>query len=455
MKFHMGVVAVAVALTWQSISPAVVLFEEDFEVDSTANWTVNSGPTDFDDPDGDIDGDFSSNQAKFFFDYSTVGIPAAPNSVGGNTRGMKLMANQDGDFDGITVGDANGLTGISVSPIGQDFSAAGDYKLTFDWWGNFPGPFPAGSSGTTQLSTFGIGTSGAVANYAGVSDSIFFAATADGGSGADFRAYSAERQFSYQIPFLTVAPAPPAVRDDFDSEGNPIDSHATYHAFSRNNSAGPPGNFNNLGSSASVVDAADFTAWRDNLGLTSEPDLPVAKASGNANVDLVVDQVDFELWKASFGDTLGLYAKSFPGVTATTEQLALFPQQEGTTANGAAGMTWREVEIAKIGDLVTWTVDGALLISIDTAHFDATLGGGNILFGHGDINSGASSDVLRFDLLFTLIDNIKVETIDALGSGALSVPEPGALVMSAFALVCGTLFNRRSRRCQAGRFCKV
>ena len=54
--------------------------------------------------------------ADFFFDYSSVGIPAAPNGAG--TRGLKLQANL-----------TNGIfSGMSVSPTGQNFT--GDYRLT-------------------------------------------------------------------------------------------------------------------------------------------------------------------------------------------------------------------------------------------------------------------------------------------------------------------------------------
>jgi hypothetical protein len=139
------------------------LYTENFEVDPTAGWTVNSGPSD--------------SAANFFFDYSTVGIPVAPTGAG--TRGMKLQANQ-----------ANGIfSGMSASPIGQSF--VGAYTVAFDWWANFNGPFPLGGSGSTQLSTFGVGTSGTVAQWpGGIQDGIWFAATGDGNSASDWRAYS-------------------------------------------------------------------------------------------------------------------------------------------------------------------------------------------------------------------------------------------------------------------------
>lgn len=155
----------AMALAVFAASPAfgAILYAENFEADPTASWTVNSSPTDA--------------AANFFFDYSTVGISSAPSALG--TRGMKLQANQ---LSGI-------FGGMSVSPNGQNFG--GSHIVRFDWWANFNGPFPAGGSGSTQLSTFGVGTSGTTVQWpAGTQDSIWFGATGDGNSSSDWRAYS-------------------------------------------------------------------------------------------------------------------------------------------------------------------------------------------------------------------------------------------------------------------------
>jgi hypothetical protein len=275
------------------------LYQQDFDADSTATWTVNAGPSD--------------HAVDFFFDYSTVGIPSAPNSAG-TTRGMKLQANQ-----------TNGIfSGFSVSPTGQSFG--GNYTVRFDWWSNFNGPFPAGGSGSTQLSTFGIGSSGAVAQWPGapVQESVWFAATGDGNSSADWRAYS---------------------------------------------SAAPTG----------YPDASTVFA---------------AVGAGNRNHN--------HPYYAGFGNN-----------TAPAAQLALFPQQTGTTLVGSAAMEWHDVVIDVNGTLATWTVDGLLIATIDLT--TVTLGGGNIFFGHSDTNATSSTDPEDVNLLFTLIDNVRV------------VPEPASL----------------------------
>lgn len=164
---------------------AAQVYVQDFETDDTANWTVNNGP--------------SVNSADFYFDYSTLGIPAAPSGSG--TRGLKLQANLNPNIGaGLTgapiASSPNGtfaaggtLGGLSVSPAGKSFGST--YTLKFDWWGNYNGPVNGGGSGTTQLSTYGVGTSGTVPQWiGGTQDSIWFGATLDGGSSSDWRAYS-------------------------------------------------------------------------------------------------------------------------------------------------------------------------------------------------------------------------------------------------------------------------
>lgn len=280
------------------------LYSEDFEFNPTANWTVNNGPSDF--------------AADFFFDYSSVGIPEAPSGSG--TYGMKLQANL-----------SNGIfSGMSASPIGQSFS--GDYVVEFDWWANFNGPFPASGNGSTNLSTFGIGTSGTIAQWpGGTQDSVWFAATGDGGSVADWRAYSTAAPTSYP-------------------NGSPV-----YPFASRNN---------------------------------TDP-----------------------------------YFAGFGGVSAPAAQALLYPQQTGTTAIGSAGMEWHQVKIEVLGGLAKWYVDGLIMATIDLS--TVTLGGGNIFFGHSDINATSSTDPLDAELLFTLIDNIRV------------TPEPTSLALLALGALVG------------------
>lgn len=175
---------------------AAPLYSENFEVDPTANWTANKGPATTD------------SAVNYFFDYSSVGVPSAPNSSG-TTRGLKMQANQSSGVFG----------GMSTSPNGQSF--AGDYKVRFDWWTNFNGPAPLGGSGSTQLSTFGIDTAGTTAQWpGGVQDSIWFGGTTDGQSAQDWRAYSPTAPTSY-VPASGVYAAGTGTSPDARNNSHP------------------------------------------------------------------------------------------------------------------------------------------------------------------------------------------------------------------------------------------
>ena len=170
----------ALALTNASFSAP--LYTEKFNVDNSANWTVNDPAL------SDIIADFS-------YDYSAIGVPAAPGSS--LTRGLKMTANNTGGV----------FSGFSVSPTGQSFS--GNYRVMFDMWQNYAGPVGVGGSGTTQLSTYGIGTSGTTAFWPGaaVKESVAFGTTLDGGSANDVRAYSSAAPTSYPSGNAVYAPA--------------------------------------------------------------------------------------------------------------------------------------------------------------------------------------------------------------------------------------------------------
>ena len=279
-----------VAVAWGPGVALAQLYSDNFDVDSEANWTVNDSPTD--------------TNATFSFDYSSVGIPSAPNSDG-TTLGLRLQANLS---DGI-------FGGFSVSPTDLDLTEE-NYTLSFDVWSNYNGPLEEGGSGSTNLSTYGILTSGEKSNWPGNADGVWFGTTGDGGSSADWRAYSPSDAVSYQ-------------------DGDPV-------------YADPAGSRNHTG----------------------------------------------ELYQV------------FGGVAAPAEQLTLYPQQIEATRVGTAGMAWHEAELEKSGAIVTWTMDGTLLATVDTTGM--TLGGGDILFGHSDINTSSSGDPNARNLLFTLIDNVEV-----------------------------------------------
>jgi hypothetical protein len=200
-----------------------------------------------------------------------------------------------------------------------------------------------------MLSLYGIETSGTVANRAGTTDGLFFANTGDTSSSA-FRIYSSERAISYQVPHLNPT-------TDIDALGQPIDSHATYHAGNRSNN----------------------------------PDSTAAPAAQ-------------------------LYIDTFPSVAVPAAQADLFPEtQFGSTVAGAMGFAWHAVEITKVGTMATWKVNGILLGSVEMEDFVTPTGGTNIFFGHADVNSGVSIDSYYDDVSFTLIDDIEVTALTTSG----------------------------------------
>lgn len=154
------------------VASGQVLFQDDFNSDTSANWTVNKSIDD------------ARSAAEFGFDYSTLGIPSASGDA--TTSGLRMRAN-------MTVGElGHTFSGLSVSPTGQSFT--GNYSLKFDVWMNYYGPLDALAAPTGNLSGGGILTAGTSAQWgtgsAAAIDSLIFGATGSGASGfADYRAY--------------------------------------------------------------------------------------------------------------------------------------------------------------------------------------------------------------------------------------------------------------------------
>jgi hypothetical protein len=140
--------------------PQTTVFLDAFDTNSAAIWQLNRSSTD--------------TRATFHYDYAAMGIPSAPRSIGGTTRGLKMEANMT----------AGATAALSLSPLGQSF--AGDYRLRFDAWINANGPFPDGGAGSTEHLTGGIGTTGNRVQWTGsgsTADGCWFAASGEGQAG--------------------------------------------------------------------------------------------------------------------------------------------------------------------------------------------------------------------------------------------------------------------------------
>lgn len=319
MKYtkHLSAFGIAGAVLVSASNVSAQLFSDDFDSGTSgANWTVNKS------------GNPTGNNANFTFDYSSLGIPSAPNSLGGSTVGLRLEANTTGGI----------FSGLSVSPTGQSF--LGDYRLRFDMWENFNGPLPVGGSGSTQAGGGGIGTAGTTAQWAGgAQDSIHFSTTTDGNSSVDVRAYSSAAGSGY------------------------------------------------------AADSGVFAAGTQ-AGSRNAADPYYAQFGGNS-------------------------APAAQGIS-------------GTTGAGTMGFAWRDVVIEKVGNNVTWSIDGLLLANVDAS--TVTLGGNNILLNMYDTSASSTTDNPN-TYIFTLFDNVRVE----------AVPEPSMLAFGLMGAV-GALWAIRRRK---------
>src|SRR4051794_27500224 len=123
-----GVCGIALGVCGAALpASAAVLFSDNFNLaGNSANWKVNVAPT----------ANASLQSAEFAYDYSTYGIPAAPGSS--DTLGLRLRANIPGGAAApVTTRPAGVTSGLSVSPIGQNFGTT--YQVTFYAWSNFNG----------------------------------------------------------------------------------------------------------------------------------------------------------------------------------------------------------------------------------------------------------------------------------------------------------------------------
>lgn len=162
-----------------------VMFSDDFETNSAANWNVFWGATNGV-PDYTVNWAFDHGGVNYTFNSVTNLIPPAPNSPDGQTRAIKLTVNNNDALAAIAA--------VNIYP--KNFSVSGNFALKFDLWINYPGNAGGtgtGVAGSTQHALFGIDHLGANANWAApsaiTSDGIWFAATGEGGDSRDYRSY--------------------------------------------------------------------------------------------------------------------------------------------------------------------------------------------------------------------------------------------------------------------------
>ncbi len=160
-----------------------LLFAENFDTNSTANWDIFWGST-TNSPDYTVDFAFDYGATPYTFNGVTALIPPAPNSTEGSTRGVRLTVNNN---------DTNAFT-AAVNLYPKNFSVSNNFALKFDLWMNYPGGAGGiNSTGSTQFAQFGINHAGTNVNWSPISatasDGLWFAIDGEGGTSADYRAY--------------------------------------------------------------------------------------------------------------------------------------------------------------------------------------------------------------------------------------------------------------------------
>jgi hypothetical protein len=179
------------ALLWVSVLPfsgtlrGQTLFYENFDTDTSAQWTVFNGSANTT-PDFTVQFAFDYSTNRYVANGVTNSIPSAPNSTNGTTRGVKLTVNKD---------DNAATAAVSLYPTGMTFS--NNYALRADMWINYNGP-AYGGVGSTEFGTFGINHTGDKVNWidsvvAPPSDGVWFAVAGEAGAGiniiTDYDAY--------------------------------------------------------------------------------------------------------------------------------------------------------------------------------------------------------------------------------------------------------------------------
>ncbi|NLE58863.1 MAG: hypothetical protein GX616_10915 [Planctomycetes bacterium] len=185
------------------------LLADEFDAGTSAgNWTVFASSADY--------------TADFAFDYSTRGIPSAPNSTGGTTIGLHLTVNNNDSTPETAA--------VSLFPSGRTFS--GNYTLAFDMWMNYAGT--GNGVGTTEMMNAGINAADTQVIWpSNPGNGVFMAVTGDGDDTIDYRcdvgstllapssgAYAAGTQSTARDNtdpyYQSLFPSPP-----FETQGSP------------------------------------------------------------------------------------------------------------------------------------------------------------------------------------------------------------------------------------------
>lgn len=157
------------------------------------------------------------------------------------------------------------------------------------------------------------------------------------------------------------------------------------------------------------------TAPKDSVyfGITGDGGATVdVQVHTNSSTPLVVGTGVYSAGtQATAGAADDAYYSIFGAWSAPAAQSSSFPVQTGVTAIGAMGMAWHDVQITKLGNALTWTIDGVSIAAVNAAKLGYTLST-NIFVGQSDINTGQTT-ILLDALLCGIVDNLVVESLPA------------------------------------------
>ena len=177
IRLFSAVMAALPAAIFPAISSAQVLYSDDFNSAADAanyNIFITAGATG------------PSSDATFAYDYSALGIPAAPHTTDATTLGLRLRVDNLQNSVGTIVG------AIEVATKG--LSLPSQYVMSADVWGNYIGGTSiaaSGSNGSTGAA-MGVGTSGTSLQYIAGNDGLLVETFHDNGGGANqqYRVYT-------------------------------------------------------------------------------------------------------------------------------------------------------------------------------------------------------------------------------------------------------------------------
>jgi hypothetical protein len=348
-----GMATSQVALLTVTLPPMLqTVWSDNFDANTAANWVMNRSSTDC--------------RVTFNYDYAPYGIPSAPNSTNGTTRGVKFEAN-------VSQGVA---AAINISPIGQNFT--GDYRLHCDMWLNANGPFPAGGTGSTQHGTAGLGTAGNRVQWTGAgstADGYWFAVDGEGQASDtsttslnDFGAFSGTTYHAADSGVYAAGTAS-------NSRGN---GHPYYATTFPGGQTAPAAQ----GQTGSLVVGTVGFAWRDvvisKLGNTVEWTIDGLKIATITDANFTANNIFIGLWDSfdSLSDNTNLSFAMFDNVrverfvTNAPPFITAQPQSLLVTRGGSAAF---DVTAGGTGPLAyQWRHNGTNLAGATGSSFSRT-----------------------------------------------------------------------------------